>query len=525
MTQPWRVLIVGDSPTDAERIGLALRRDGRDVETARVADAGAMRTALETQPWDAIICAWSMPRFSALVALDLMQQRGLDLPFVIVSGTLDDAAAAEAMRAGAHDVLRPDGLTRLVPAIERELRAYGDRAARRQAERALGASEARFARLTECAMFGIVVMDMDGDILDVNDAFVDILGYTRDDLLVRKLWRTHATPPEWLPMNEWAIGQLRTVGVTRPWEKEFWHADGHRVPVLVGSAMLDDTRYIAFVADLSERKRIEAALQRSEGQLRQAHKMEAVGRLAGGVAHDFNNLLSVILTYAEMLRSDLAPEDPIGEDLTEIITAGERAAELTRQLLMFSRRQVLAFRILDLNTVLTGMDKMLRHLVGEDITVAVSLAPACCRIKADPGSLERVILNLVVNAREAMPAGGRLTVATAAVDLDEAFAHDHHGVVPGPHVMLAVSDTGIGMDQDIAAQIFEPFFTTKAQDKGTGLGLSTALGIVQQNGGSIWVDSEPGVGATFRVYLPYMSGQIDAEQPPMPPAPQSGTET
>jgi nitrogen-specific signal transduction histidine kinase/CheY-like chemotaxis protein len=265
--------------------------------------------------------------------------------------------------------------------------------------------------------------------------------------------------------------------------------------------------------------------KRLEERLRQAHKMEAVGRLAGGVAHDFNNVLSVILSYSDILLGQLQPGDRMHDEIDEIRKAGARAGDLTRQLLLFSRQQVLEPKVLDLNEVLTGMEKMLRRLIGEDVELVSTPSASIGRVRADPGSIEQVIMNLVVNARDAMPIGGKLTIETGNATLDEAYAREHLGVKPGPHVLLAVSDTGTGMDKATQARIFEPFFTTKERGKGTGLGLSTVFGIIQRSGGSVWVYSEPGKGTSFKVYLPCVETQVDHSRPIIAPRTLHGSET
>jgi two-component system cell cycle sensor histidine kinase/response regulator CckA len=296
----------------------------------------------------------------------------------------------------------------------------------------------------------------------------------------------------------------------------------------VTAADLADTRR-ALVhnqsADLTERKRAEKALQETERQLRHAQKMEAVGMLAGGIAHDFNNILTVILSYGELLLGELTPGEPMHDDMSEICKAGRRAADLTRQLLMFSRQQVVEPKVLDLNDVLAGVDKMLQRILGADVELVSLPKSPLGRVCVDPGSIEQVIMNLVVNARDAMPTGGKLTIETANVVLDEAFVRAHHGAEPGPHVMLGVADTGVGMDPATAARIFEPFFTTKDRGKGTGLGLSTVFGIVQQSGGSVWVYSELGKGTTFKVYLPCVDAPIDSVRAAPTPTDLRGCET
>ncbi|AKV04040.1 sensory box histidine kinase/response regulator [Labilithrix luteola] len=278
--------------------------------------------------------------------------------------------------------------------------------------------------------------------------------------------------------------------------------------------------------ELDERLRAEELLKRTEEQLRHSQKMDAIGKLAGGIAHDFNNMLSVVLSYTSLVSDDLDPSNPVRDDLEEIRKAGERAAALTRQLLAFSRQQVLELRVIDLEDIVTGTANMLRRLIGADVELEVRLAGGAT-VLADPGQIEQVLLNLVINARDAMPDGGKLTIETGTVTFDSDYASQHFGVSGGQYRLLAVSDTGVGMTREVQERIFEPFFTTKEKGRGTGLGLPTAYGIVKQSGGHIWVYSEPGVGTTFKVYLPKHSGATSLRPPAGASRPKrlGGTET
>ena len=354
--------------------------------------------------------------------------------------------------------------------------------------------------------------------LAVNEVAVSHYGYTREEFLGMTIEQIR--PPGDIPAMRKSVrdvpGTIRKVGTWKHLRK-----NGGIIDVEITTHDLEfggRPARLVLATDVTERKRAEAERDTLEKQLAQAQRMESIGRLAGGVAHDFNNLLVVILGHAELLLNRPAAADPaVGDSLREIRKAGERAANLTRQLLAFGRKQVLEIKTIDLNRVIAGFEGMLSRLIRESIDVTTHLAPDLGSVKADPFQIEQILLNLCINARDAMPGGGRLTIETTNVSLDEEYAKDHTGVRPGPYVMLAVSDTGSGMDAEAVGKIFDPFYTTKETGKGTGLGLSTVYGIVKQHGGNIWVYSEPGRGTTFKVYLPRADEPAAAEEA-APPA-------
>ncbi|HWI16627.1 MAG TPA: response regulator, partial [Vicinamibacterales bacterium] len=379
-----RALFVEDSPDDVELIRLELARHGFNVQ-ARVAESrAAFQAALDEGTWDIVLSDHSMKGFSSTDALHMLRARDEEIPFIIVSGTIGEDSAVEAMRAGAHDYVLKHNLRRLGPAVNRELRESANRRLQRS---------------------------------------------------------THA------------------------------------------------------------------ALQTSEHRLRHAQRMEAVGRLAGGIAHDFNNLLTVILGFSEFLIEQLPPEEATHRDATEIRAAAQRATRLTRQLLAFSRQQVLERRVTDLVSTTRDMLPMLERLIGEDVELRFTHAAAPQMVLIDPGQFEQVAMNLVINARDAMPSGGRLSLVVDREDVDVVRAADLE-IRSGTYVVVAVSDTGVGMDAATLEHIFEPFFTTKAPGNGTGLGLSTVFGIVRQSSGAIAVNSAPGLGTTFRIYLPLSEAPV-----------------
>jgi two-component system cell cycle sensor histidine kinase/response regulator CckA len=772
MATPLRVLIVEDSENDAILAVRELEISSYDVKWTRVETAPAMRMALDKDAWDVVIADFTMPQFSAPAALKLLQEVGIDLPFIIVSGSVGEDIAVKAMQAGAHDYLVKGNLKRLAPAVQRELREAANRRARRHAD-------AQYSELVALAPIGIYRVSRDGRVASANVAMARLLGYDSPDELLpldmqRDIYYDFADRPRllaeldraeriagsevrlkrrdgspiWVQIDARAVrtgsggfeylegfvhdiderkkaeealrqseeryrsliessrdvvtiidpggtirfaspsiervagyrpeelagqnafsfvhpedaGRLRArfaeilVRETRtvPVSFRFRHRDGtwrvfeavgnsraadpqvggvvlnsrdvteirqaeealrqseerfHRSfsasPVAMslsepGGLMIDVNaklglmlgydrnelighsalelglwadpqerlRMVADVAalipirereirlrtkqgevrcildsieplrvgeeyvllsvfqDITERKRSEDALRKSEEQLRQAQKMEAVGQLAGGIAHDFNNLLTVILGFTELAAAEIEAGNRLTEPLEEIRKAGERAASLTRQLLAFSRRQVLDPKVLDLNALVENLERMLRRLIGEDVALVTVLDPGIGSVRADAGQVEQVIMNLAVNARDAMPRGGKLTIETRDIELDNSYARDHATVRPGTYVMLAVTDSGTGMSAETKAHMFEPFFTTKGKGKGTGLGLATVYGIVKQSGGNIWVYSEIDRGTVFKVYFPRVTAvaeNVVRQQPGIRPI--GGSET
>ncbi|MDD5643068.1 MAG: PAS domain S-box protein [Syntrophales bacterium] len=359
----------------------------------------------------------------------------------------------------------------------------------------------------------------------------ELTGYPKEDFDSRKLKWSELILPEDLPGTQEAVAAALKGDKSYEREYRILAKDGKTLWIHERSQIICDASgsfaHISGVFyDISRSKETEQALQLSEEQLLQAQKMEAVGRLAGGVAHDFNNLLTGIIGYAELMLRRLDDQDPLRGNVEEIRKAGERASSLIRQLLAFSRKQILQPKRLNLNTVVRDMENLLQRLIGEDIYLVTDLEAGLGMVEADPSQIEQVVINLVVNARDAMPLGGKLTIETANVDLDDSYAHRDVNFQAGSYVMLAVSDNGVGMDEETQAHIFEPFFTTKASNQGTGLGLSTVYGIVKQSGGYIWVYSEPKWGTTFKIYLPLTISALEMEQNhPEMAAPPQGWET
>jgi signal transduction histidine kinase/DNA-binding response OmpR family regulator len=758
MADPLRVLLFEDSEDDAQLLLRELRRGGYEPYCRRVDTPEAAQEALQSDTWSLIVSDFSMPRLSALDALEIVRRSGLDIPFIVVSGTIGEDVAVTTMKRGAHDYLIKGNLTRLTAAVTRELREAEERRRRRSAEEALqreqeslraevaqrrrsqerlsvqyasalalaestSLAEAvprimksicevlewevgelwqvdqqanllrfveawhgpanRFPRFEQIsremtfargvglpgrvwasgrsawiqdvvndsnlprarvalqeglhAAFGFPIVlgdeilgvmnffsreirEPDDDLLAMLSTVGSQLGqfigrrrseqelikraslaalatdigiaHTRGDSLRDILHRCTEAIVRHLGAafaRVWTLNAEKSVLELQASSGMYTHLDGAHCRVPVGrykigliaqerrphltNDVLNDprvsdrewarresmvsfagyplmvqdelvgvmamfartplTQYVldglGTVADTIalgiKRNLVEQAQTGLESQLRQAQKMEAVGRLAGGIAHDFNNLLTAILGYGTLLLSRLREDDHGRQNVQEILKAGERAASLTNQLLAFSRKQVLQPKVLDLNALATNLEKMLRRLIGEDIELATSLDGDLGQVRADPGQIEQVIMNLVVNSRDAMPEGGKLTFETANATLGEDYVSRHLGAKPGRYVMLAVADTGVGMDAQTQARVFEPFFTTKEAGKGTGLGLATVYGIVKQSEGYISVYSEPGQGTIFKIYLPRIDQPVETATAGQAASVPRGTET
>jgi PAS domain S-box-containing protein len=374
----------------------------------------------------------------------------------------------------------------------------------KRSEEELRSTYEKLQAVVEASPLAITALDREGKVSMWNRAAERMTGWTEGEAIGMRL---PIVPEEKMSEFQALLGRARGGEPLSGVEVRRQKKDGSPIDVSIWTSPLRDRRgevtaIMAVLADVTGRRQMEEALRNSEEQLRQSQKMEAIGLLAGGIAHDFNNLLTAIRGYSDLLLQRLDGGSQMRRDVEEIRKAGERAASLTRQLLAFSRKQVLQPKVLDLNAVVAGMDNMLRRLIGEDIDLVAVLKPGLWNVRADPCQVEQVVMNLAVNARDAMPRGGKVTIEIANVELDGPYVRRHAVVMPGPYVMLAISDTGTGMDEVTKSRLFEPFYTTKDKGKGTGLGLSTVYGIVKQSGGYIWAYSELGKGTAFKVYFP-----------------------
>jgi PAS domain S-box-containing protein len=534
-----RVLYVESDSADIDLMLKYFAEAAAHFSVEVATSSGYALALLREQQFDLVLVDLRMPDMNALDLLRETKHAGLIVPFIVVTGKGDEGAAVAALRLGAYDyiVKRDNYLTQLPHAIENAIaraelaesnrRLQNELAERQRAEaenvRLLQEVQGQRQRLSEivASVHGVVwesggTPGQPGRIVEFISSSVEpMLGYSvRQWLSTPGFWRSIIHPDD----SERVLRECAEVyaGSGEGISEFRVVAQDHRVVwIAVRSTVVYNSQGHAVgmrgvAVDITGAKEAEQARAQLLEQLQQAQKMESIGRLAGGVAHDFNNLLTVINGYSAILERQLPEGDPLRRYAAEITAAGERAADLTHQLLAFSRRQLLQPRVLDLNALLQDSVKMLKRLVGEDIELVTHLHPEVGRVRADAGQMHQVILNVAVNARDAMPRGGTLTLLTRNFAPDEVSPNQHPSLKPVPYVMLAIGDTGCGMDEHTLAQVFEPFFTTKEQGKGTGLGLSTVYGIVNQSGGSIEVESELGRGTTVTIFLPRVDEPISA---------------
>jgi two-component system cell cycle sensor histidine kinase/response regulator CckA len=552
VNRPLHVLVLDDADGSLTPLLQALQRDGYSVVCRQVLALEQLASTLDERAWDLVLAADGLAQSLAFRALDHVRVRGLDLPFILIVGDhqrTDESRAVRAVQAGASDCIEHDQPVRFLAAVERELRQSE---VRRERERVENELRMRARQQETVAELGLRALTQK-DLVELLDHVMEAVCSTLDVELVGLL--------EALPGGDtfvlragrgWLPGLLGEAEATLTGGHETFIGDtlqhgqvvvenipangryrfpaffsDHRIASALSVALhrqdgptgcliactsrrrmftRDDGLFLQAVANVLagalERHTAEQGLLQSQTRLQSVQKMEAIGRLAGGIAHDFNNLVQAIGGYTEILLRRLPEQNPLRRNAEEIKKAGDRAAALTRQLLAFSRQQVLQPTVLDLNTIIANIDQLLHRLIGEELDLRLQLAADLGQVRADAAQIEQVLMNLAVNARDAMADGGTLTIHTSNVDLSRTDQREPFTVVGGPYVLLAVTDTGCGMAPDVKARAFEPFFTTKEPGRGTGLGLSTVYGIVKQSGGYIWVDSEQGKGTSVRIYLP-----------------------
>ena len=488
------LLIGGGEPDFAHLRELLAERNGGQVLLAHAASSDDVRNQLAKGRYDLLLCSHQSTDVAAFQLLRQVRQHDSRIPIVFLGESINKSAIEAALQAGACAPAnkQPESCGALtIP----DAPGNGSAVHRhQQTEETLR----KLWRSVEQSADTVIIMDRSGVMEYVNPAFEALTGYSRQEAVGQTLG---------ILKSEQQAGELyeemwntvlsgnvfRGIVMDRKKNGETLIIEKALTPLRDGDGKI--AHFISTGRDITERRQLES-------DLRQAQKMDAIGRLAGGVAHDFNNLLLVISAYAELMLDSLAPEDPLRRNVDEIITASRRAADLTRQLLAFGRKQLQLLQVLDLNTVIGEITRMLPRLIGEDIELVFVPGQDLGKVKADPVQIEQVVMNLAANARDAMPGGGMLTIETATVHVDESYIQRHSIVPEGDYVLLTVTDSGQGIATEHLPHIFEPFYTTKEAGKGTGLGLATVYGIVKQNNGFVWVYSEPGLGTTFKIYLP-----------------------
>jgi PAS domain S-box-containing protein len=654
-----QVLIVDGSEEDARLLLGELCKNGYEPYHVRVDTAEAMKIAVEEHEWDIVLSECVMPEFSGIAALEILKEKGIDVPFILVSRKIDEETAVQLMREGAHDYFEKGSLKRLVPAIERELQKAEERHQRKKAEKLLRKSEERFRLITETIdeVFWIVDSEIER-MLYISPGYERVWGYPRENLYanplsfidavhlddrhqmfstlklqkigqpydheyriirpdgeVRWVW-DHGYPvhngnglltcyvgvaqditerklaekalkeseEKMRSLTEMAADAIMMIdadGVIEYWnpaaerifgypaeevigksldflfvpesihytflmgfarygatgcgtelaktlEMEAVQKDGSEIPVEVSFSVmfLKEKRHaIGIIRDISERKQAEEERKKLEQQLRQAQKMEAIGQLTGGIAHDFNNILTAIVGFGNLLKMKLQDDDPLHFNIDHILAASERAANLTKSLLAFSRKQIMTPKVMDMNDVIRNVERFLRRVISEHVELQIKIAKESLIISADSMQIEQVMMNLATNAQDAMPQGGTMAIETSSAEIDDHFINRYGYGKTGTYAMISFSDTGIGMDRSTTMRIFEPFFTTKEVGKGTGLGLSVVYGIVKQHNGFVICDSKPGSGTKFRIYLPIIGEAAEKDNSTSDMPLPRGTET
>lgn len=493
------LLVIDDSDDDAALLQRQFKKAGIDVTADRVDTTATLIDALRLRRPDVIICDYNMPLLSAAEALEQITAMDIDVPFILVSGQVGEEAATALMRAGAHDFVLKDRLARLIPAVQRELREADDRRQRRAAEDALRLSEQRFRLLAEHAQDVIFRYRRTPDSCFeyLSPAVEQLIGYRPDELYADAELLFRLVEPKDRPRFEQSLRWSEPQALTVRWHRR----DGGLIHLEQRAVAVHDQdgRIIAvegILRDITERTHAEEERHRLEHRLRQTERLDSLGHLAGGVAHDFNNLLAVILGYCDVVAEAFAPDDPGKADVEGIKKAAQRGASLTRQLLIFSRLEPSRPETIDLNHVVRETGELLERTLGADIRVDADLATDLRPVRADRSKMEQVLLNLIMNARAAMPSGGVLGLQTRNDD---------------DRVVLSVSDNGRGMEPEVIQRAFEPFFTTRPKGQGTGLGLATAYGAVIDAGGTIDIESELGTGTTVRIELPATDDHLTVE--------------
>lgn len=500
MSTPLNVLIVEDSENDAVLLARHIKRGDYDIRYTRVDNAESMNTALDELSWDIVISDYSMPSFNGLTALKLFQMKGLDIPFIIVSGTIGEEIAVEAMKAGAHDYVMKGNLTRLIPAIQRELQEAEGRRKRKHAEDALLESEDRYRKLFEDSKDAIYICTVDGKFLDINQAGVDLLGYaSKEELLKTNIDQDIYFDQE---VRDRTKEIIRTQGFIKDFEQSLKRKDGQLVFVLETTTPVCDSQgnvviFRGILRDITKQKQLEQ-------QFIQAQKMESIGTLAGGIAHDFNNILGIILGYTNLLKERRDKPKKFMEGIKAINQSVERGAALVNQILTFARKTSVSFEPVNLAFVAKELISMLNQTFPKVIKIQGVFPKRIPDIYADRTQIHQVLLNLCVNARDAMPRGGQITLKTEIRTMDQ-VKERFPTADQNSYVCLSVSDNGKGMDDATRLRVFDPFFTTKEEGKGMGLGLSVVYGVVQAHHGFVEVESKAGHGTTFRIYFPTLT--------------------